>query len=538
MKPDNAPRLAGDNQGEQGSGGGHGRHQQENVARQRTPLPIKQVFVLCLMSFAEPVSIFVIFPFMIEELSVTSDPKELGYYSGFIEGMFSLAQFFTVYFWGSLSDRIGRRPVLISGLCGVVGSTIMFGLSKSFTVMLVSRALSGMLNGNSAVIKSVLGEITDETNQGVAFAYLPLCWSLGSLLAPALGGFLSHPAERYPSVFGFELFRRYPYFLPCLAGAAFSTIGLIAGVLFLEESLPKDTRREERRPLLTSKPRTYSHPFSTPTKCATPQLLSPNDCGPALDSTKMDSPSVKDIVFTPYIRKILISYGFMAYVTMAINALMVLWLYTPVKAGGIGFSEVTVIITSGCHPTILLELELTQQRLQSAEIGATLALSGLFGTAITIVVFPPLERRVGALFLYRFSMVMQLLNSLLFPLGHVFAIAGGKNGAYLGVGAMLVVRCIGGMVFVCNMLLVTRSVPFGRSRGTVNALAQMVASASRAVSPVMATSLFAFSVKGGILGGNFIWLVLSLVALLGVAAAYRIPNDRPLDTESQCRSST
>ncbi|KDN41699.1 hypothetical protein RSAG8_07230, partial [Rhizoctonia solani AG-8 WAC10335] len=135
-------------------------------------------------------------------------------------------------------------------------------------------------------------------------------------------------------------------------------------------------------------------------------------------------------------------------------------------------------------------------------------------------------------------MVMQLLNSLLFPLGHVFAIAGGKNGAYLGVGAMLVVRCIGGMVFVCNMLLVTRSVPFGRSRGTVNALAQMVASASRAVSPVMATSLFAFSVKGGILGGNLIWLVLSLVALLGVAAAYRIPNDRPLDTESQCRSST
>ncbi|KDN41700.1 hypothetical protein RSAG8_07231, partial [Rhizoctonia solani AG-8 WAC10335] len=60
MKPDNAPRLAGDNQGEQGSGGGHGRHQQENVARERTPLPIKQVFVLCLMSFAEPVSIFVV----------------------------------------------------------------------------------------------------------------------------------------------------------------------------------------------------------------------------------------------------------------------------------------------------------------------------------------------------------------------------------------------------------------------------------------------------------------------------------------------
>ncbi|CAE6466392.1 unnamed protein product [Rhizoctonia solani] len=211
---------------------------QEEAVQKRTPLPVKQVLVLCLMSFSEPVSLLVIFPFvnqMIEDSGVASDPKEIGYYSGFVEGIFSVTQFFTIYFWGSLSDRIGRRPVLISGLCGVVGSTIMFGLSKSLMMMLVSRALSGMLNGNSAVIKSVMGEITDETNQGKAFAYLPLFWSLGALIAPALGGFLSHPADRYPSVFGFELFRRYPYFLPCLAGSAFSILGLVAGILFLEE---------------------------------------------------------------------------------------------------------------------------------------------------------------------------------------------------------------------------------------------------------------------------------------------------------------
>ncbi|CAE6427595.1 unnamed protein product [Rhizoctonia solani] len=491
MKPDNTPRPV--------SGG---RDEQDTALRPRTPLPVKQVFVLCLMSFAEPVSIF-IFPFvnqMIEELGVTSDPKEIGYYSGFIEGVFSFAQFFTIYFWGSLSDRIGRRPVLISGLCGVVGSTIMFGLSKSFVAMLFSRALCGVLNGNSAVIKSVLGEITDETNQGVAFSYLPLCWSLGALLAPALGGFLSHPAERYPSVLDFEIFRQYPYLLPCLAGSAFSTVGLVAGTLFLEESLPRDSGRTERRPLLSSKHQTYSQPTS-------PQLVSSNKCNP-----KADESSAKESIFTPYIRRILVSYGFMAYVTMAINALMVLWLYTPVRDGGIGFN--------------------------SAEIGVTLAVSGLFGTVVTILIFPPLERRLGALFLYRFSMVMQVLNSLLFPLGHAVTLAAGRTGAYLGVSAMLIVRCIGGMIFVCNMLLVTRSAPSGRSRGTVNALAQMVASASRAIAPAMATSLFAFSVKGGILGGNLIWLVLTLVALLGVVATYRIPNDRPLDAESQGCSQT
>ncbi|KAH7337117.1 major facilitator superfamily domain-containing protein [Rhizoctonia solani] len=510
MKPDSTSISQGDDgTGECSSGGDRGCYR-EAVVQQRTPLPVKQVFILCLMSFAEPVSIFVIFPFvnqMIEELGVTSDPKELGYYSGFIEGVFSLAQFFTVYFWGSLSDKIGRRPVLISGLCGVVGSTIMFGSSNSFMMMLISRALGGMLSGNSAVIKSVLGEITDKTNQGAAFAYLPLCWSLGSLLAPALGGFLSHPAERYPSIFGFELFRQYPYLLPCLAGSAFPTIGIIAGILFLDESLPKGPESAERRPLLTSKPRSYSCSYSTPSGRSNSPSPSPDACAPAIDGVKARVPSARDIMHISYIRKILVSYGFMAYVTMAINSLMVLWLYTPVKAGGIGFT--------------------------SAEIGATLALSGLFGTAITIVVFPPLERRVGALYLYRFTMVMQLVNVLIFPLGHALTFTGGKSGAYLSVGAMLVVRCIGGMVFVCNMLLITRSVPCARSRGTVNALAQMVASASRAVAPAMATSTFAFSVKSGILGGNFVWLVLSLVTLLGVMAAYQIPNNRPLDTESQ-----
>ncbi|CAE6439665.1 unnamed protein product [Rhizoctonia solani] len=494
--------------------GAENRSHQENVVQQRTPIPVKQVFVLCLMRFAEPISFSVIFPFvnqMIEDLGVTSDPKKLGYYSGFIQGVFALAQFCTVCFWGWLSDRIGRRPVLISGLCGVIGSTIMFGLSKSFTMMLVSRILSGALNGNVAVIKSVLGEITDETNQGIAFAYLPLCWSIGSFVAPALGGFLSHPAERYPSVFGYEIFRQYPYLLSCLAGSAFSTISLIAGVLFLEESLPKDritaSSQTERQPLLTSthqSHRSYSTPTVQPVPNPRPPSLDASD--PALDGVEKRAPSIKEIMHIPSIRKVLISYGFMAYVTVSINAVLILWLYTPVKSGGIGFS--------------------------AGEIGTTLTLSGIFGTLMAIVVFPPLERRVGTVPLYRFGMVMQILNILSFPLGRVFALSGDKSGAYLGVAVFLFVRCIAGMVIVCNMLLVTRIAPCRRSLGTVNGLAQMVASASRAIGPATATSLFAFSVTSNAIGGNLIWLVLSLVALLGVIAACQIPNDRPLDTES------
>ncbi|KAF8600209.1 hypothetical protein BDV93DRAFT_267004 [Ceratobasidium sp. AG-I] len=85
---------------------------------------------------------------------------------------------------------------------------------------------------------------------------------------------------------------------------------------------------------------------------------------------------------------------------------------------------------------------------------------------------------------------------------------------------------MGEMVFVCNMLLVRRCAPSSRALGTVNGLAQMVASASRTIGPAYSTSLFAFSIKSNILGGNLVWVVLAFVAVLGCMAAFRLPSDR------------
>jgi MFS family permease len=62
----------------------------------------------------------------------------------------------TSFFWGTLSDRIGRRPVLLIGLAGNIFTSVLFGTSQSFAWAVCARAAAGLLNGNISVVKTYL----------------------------------------------------------------------------------------------------------------------------------------------------------------------------------------------------------------------------------------------------------------------------------------------------------------------------------------------------------------------------------------------
>ncbi|KAF8627715.1 hypothetical protein AX14_011311 [Amanita brunnescens Koide BX004] len=128
------------------------RKKNADERRDATPLPWRQLLIVLLIQFAEPITGVVIFPFInqfVRETGVTGgDETKTGYFAGIIESMFFLAEAMTVVFWGMASDRFGRRSVLIFGPLGLSITMFGFGASKQFWSLVMFRFFQGVFNGN------------------------------------------------------------------------------------------------------------------------------------------------------------------------------------------------------------------------------------------------------------------------------------------------------------------------------------------------------------------------------------------------------
>jgi MFS family permease len=92
-----------------------------------------------------------IFPYisaMIKTFQIDGgDSKSVAFYAGLVTSAFTFAEFTTGMFWGRMSDKFGRKPVLLIGLVGTALSSLLFGFAPNLTVALLARALGGGLNG-------------------------------------------------------------------------------------------------------------------------------------------------------------------------------------------------------------------------------------------------------------------------------------------------------------------------------------------------------------------------------------------------------
>ena len=92
-------------------------------------------------------SIFPYVYYMIKDFGVAKHESEISVYAGMVTSAFAFAEFSSGVAWGRLSDKIGRKPILLTGLAGTAISMLIFGFAPNLPVALLARALGGLLNG-------------------------------------------------------------------------------------------------------------------------------------------------------------------------------------------------------------------------------------------------------------------------------------------------------------------------------------------------------------------------------------------------------
>ncbi|MFW5830080.1 MAG: MFS transporter, partial [Planctomycetota bacterium] len=117
------------------------------------------------------------------------DAQRQALLGGVIFGLFALLQFLCSPLWVALSDRIGRRKVLILTVLGNLLAYVLWALSGSFTLFVLSRILAGSMSGNIAVASAAMADISDDQNRIKRMALIGIAFALGFICGPALGAF-------------------------------------------------------------------------------------------------------------------------------------------------------------------------------------------------------------------------------------------------------------------------------------------------------------------------------------------------------------
>jgi MFS family permease len=134
-------------------------------------------------------------------------------------------------------DAWGRKPVILFGAIGAAISMVIFGTSKSYTRMLMARAMGGLIGGMDTAIRVMANELASKESEAHIFSMREIASRIGQALGQLVGGTLAHPETKLPVMFNTPFWTEYPYALPCFMGAIYSLICAMMGQLILKETL-------------------------------------------------------------------------------------------------------------------------------------------------------------------------------------------------------------------------------------------------------------------------------------------------------------
>lgn len=182
------------------------------------------IFVCVLLDMVALGVVIPVLPRLIQDF--TGDPASAARYIGLFAAVWALMQFFASPVLGALSDRFGRRPVLLISLAGLGLDYLFMALAPNLAWLFVGRLISGVTSATYSIANAYVADITPQEQRAARFGLLSVAFGLGFITGPAIGGLLGGIDPR----------------LPFWGAAALCLLNTLYGLFVLPESLPKDRR--------------------------------------------------------------------------------------------------------------------------------------------------------------------------------------------------------------------------------------------------------------------------------------------------------
>jgi MFS transporter, DHA1 family, tetracycline resistance protein len=168
-----------------------------------------------------------VIPQLIKGLLHTDDLSKASLYGGWMTFLYATMQFLFAPFIGSLSDKYGRRPVLLISLLGFGLDYLFLAFAPSILWLFIGRTISGITGASVTTASAYMADISDDSNRAQNFGMIGAAFGIGFIIGPMLGGFLGEVSPR----------------LPFIVAACLAFVNVVYGYFVLPESLSVENRR-------------------------------------------------------------------------------------------------------------------------------------------------------------------------------------------------------------------------------------------------------------------------------------------------------